>query len=270
MSKKKKPKSKTSLAERMRQKREELKRKASLGFIFKQKEEGTMRVRILPTGEDNDFMYEMVYFWLGNELGSLVSPSSFGEPCALTELYHKLKASKDEADKDLAKKLIPRPMYLVPVLVYKDDKGKKIDTDKSGKLLQIPRSLFQQIIDYYLDEDEWGDMTDPKNGYDLKITREGTGIKDTRYSVQPCKNTPIPKEYAKEIDLEEMVRNQVATYEETLEASTNWLDSAMEEEDDEDKSKKKKKKDKEGKSKKSKEKVAKEDKTKKKKKSSKK
>lgn len=229
---------KNDLKQRLREKKEALKKRGAGGMIIRQKEEGTIRVRILPTGDDNDFVKEITQFWLGKDLGSVISPSTFGDECALLEAYKELKESKDDEDKELAKNLMPKKRYVVPVLVYKDDKGKKIDTDQSGKLLQITGGLYQNIIDLYLDEDEWGDMTDAKKGYDLKITRDGLKMMDTTYSVQPCKNTPIDKKFRKDVDLDEMVKTQVATFEETLEKKNKWFNS------DEDTSDKKKKKDK--------------------------
>lgn len=203
---------KKGLKQRMRDKKEELKKKAQSGFIIRQKEEGTIRIRILPTGDDNDFMKEVVQFWLGDE-GSVVSPETYEEPCAVMEKYKELKASKKDADKDLAKVIMPKRRQLIPVLIFKDKKGKKIDKDQSGKLLQITNGLGQAIIDLYLDDDEWGDMTHPKDGYDLKITRDGLKMTDTTYTVQPCKNTPIDKAFKKDIDLDDLVRSQITSYE---------------------------------------------------------
>lgn len=231
---------KKSLKQRMKEKKEELKRKSSNSSILRQKEEGTMRVRILPVGEDTEFVFEITQFWLGKDVGSCISPVTLGEPCAIMEKYTELKESGDESDKEIAKKLMPKRRYVIPVLVYKDDKGKTVNTEDSGKLLQVTGGLYQSIIDLYLDEDEWGDMTDPKEGYDLKITREGLGMTDTEYSVQPCKNTPINKAFRKEIDLEKMVRAEVATYEETETKLGKFMGTS--DEGDDDKTPKKKKK----------------------------
>lgn len=227
---------KQSLKQRMEQKKKELASKGKGGYIMKQKEEGTIRVRILPVGEDNEFVHELTTFYLGNtkELGEVVSPATFGEACALMETYQEFKNSKDDDDLEIAKKLVPRNKYVIPILMYKDKNGKEVDEENTNKLLAIATSVYNQIIDLYLDEDEWGDMTDPKKGYDIKITRTGKGQFDTQYSVSACKNTPLPKEYQKKVvDLEEMVKQKVATYEETLEKKNTFLGSS-DDDDDED------------------------------------
>lgn len=213
-----------------------LAKRGSGGYILRQKEEGTIRIRVLPTGEDNDFVAEVTSFFLGTtkELGEVLSPATYGEPCALMEEYVKLKESKDEDDLEIAKKMVPRQKFLIPIIMYEDLKGKKVDEENSKRLFQIVASVYNQIIDLYLDEDEWGDMTDPKKGYDLKITRTGKGKFDTAYTVSACKNTPLPKEYQKEIiDLEEMVKARIATYEETLEKKLNFL-GVSDDDDEED------------------------------------
>lgn len=47
-------------------------------------------------------------------------------------------------------------------------KGTKFDYDGQDKGVLVPRSVYQDIIDLYLDEDEAGDMTDPKMDMILK------------------------------------------------------------------------------------------------------
>lgn len=244
---------KKSLKQRMLEKKTELKKKASGGgFILRQKEEGTIRMRVMNCGADNEFAYELVTFWLGNDIGEVISPATFGEPCACMEKYQELKGSSDEDDIEIAKKLVPRKKYVIPQIMYKDDKGKEVDEDNSEKLHQIAGGTYQDIIDLYLDDDEWGDMTDPKEGYDIKITRTGKGKNDTKYTVSPCKNTPVPKAYAKKVvDLEEMVKAKVNTYEETLQKLNQFLGGPSESNEDDDDTPRKSKRNREEKSSKS-------------------
>ena len=160
-------KTKSTLKERMLKKKEELKARGSKGDIIYLKE-GTLRVRPLPVGDENDFVVEVTQFYLGAEIKGVYSPSTFGLPCAIMEKYNELKESSDPDDKELAKKFVPKKKYLMPVVVFADEKGKQIDKEKSGRMVQLTNGLYQEIIDLYLDEDEWGDMTDTEEGYDLK------------------------------------------------------------------------------------------------------
>lgn len=217
------------------------------GFVFPKN--GTTRIRIVSAGVNEEFGMEIIRFYLGDH--SVYSPATFDEPCPFMEKYDELKNSKDEDDKKLAKKLVPSRRFVIPALVYKDDKGKELDYDSKPRLVMVPTSVYQDIIELYLDEDEAGDMTDPKNGYDIKIERSGTGQFDTSYSVRNCKPTKVDKSLVKPVDLEAMVKAQIKKYDELEEELEKYLNSRDdEEEEDEDEPVKKKKKDKDKKKKK--------------------
>lgn len=227
-----KSKTKLSLKERMKKKREELGSKGKKGNTLAIKE-GTTRVRILPVGEDNDFIKEVTFFYLKHPI---YSPSTFGEPCPIMDKYQDLKGTKDEDEQVLVKKLSPKQAYLMPVVVFEDDKGKKINTEDSGKLMRIPGGLYQQILDLYLDEDEWGDMTHPKDGYDIKIIRTGKTLTDTEYTVSPCKNTPLDKTYAKKVfDLDKAVRGVIDPFDVIEEKLEDFLGEDHDDDDEDDK-----------------------------------
>lgn len=219
------------------------------GFIFPKN--GTTRVRLLSPGPTEELGIEIVRFYIGDH--SIYSPATFDEPCPFMEKYQELKNSKDEDDKKLAKKLVPSRRYVVAGLIFKDDKGKELDYDEKPRGIMIPASVYQDIVELYLDEDEAGDMTDPKNGYDIKIERSGTGQYDTSYSVRNCKPTKLDKKLLKQVDLEEIVKSQIKSYDELEEELNNFLNSSPEDDDD-DAPKKSKKKDKKSKDKKDKDK----------------
>lgn len=233
-------KKKSSLKDRLRKKKKELKDRSSKNQKLIFQKEGTIRVRLMNTGDDNDFIAEVLHFYLGPTLKGVISPETISEPCAVLEKYHELKESDNPDDKDLAKSFSPKKRYLAPVIVYTDLKGTKVDKDNTGKLVQLSVGQYEKLIDLYLDEDEWGDMTDPENGYDVKLIRSGTGQFDTEYDVQPCKNSPVPAEFKdKVVDLDGMVRAVVPTYEETTELINSFLSGDVDDEEEEEKPKKK-------------------------------
>jgi len=223
------------MKKRMRQKQEELRsRGGSDGIIYLK--EGTLRVRVLSAGEDEEFVREVSQVYLGPKIRGVISPTSIGKPCAINEKFLKLKSSKKDSDKEDAKAFVPKKRYLMAVAVYKDQLGKEIDTDKSGKLVMITKGLYDAIIDHYLD-DEWGDMTDPINGYDIKLKRVGSGQMDTEYSVIPCKASRAPKGFNKPVDLDKMIKAIIPSYETTeakLDEFLNGADAADSEDEDDD------------------------------------
>lgn len=202
------------LAARLRKKKEELAKKGGNSdfFFFK---EGTHRMRLVPVGAEKEFAIEATYFFLSKELGGVVSPITFGEPCALMEKYNKLKNSKKDEDKEMAKKISPKKRYFALHYKYKDEKGKQVEEQLGVRLAILTNGQYQDLIDLYLD-DEAGDMTDPKKGYDVKYKRVGSGQFDTEYSLLRCNPSPIFKKYAGKIyDPEKELRKVIPTYEET-------------------------------------------------------
>lgn len=229
--KKKKPASGMTTRERMMERKRQMAERSSGGSIIFPKE-GTMRVRLVSQGPDKELGLEIIQFY-SQKTGGIISPATFDEPCPFMEKFQELRKSSDEEDQELAKKLTPRRRFLVAGTLYKDEKGKEIDTDNVCKPILIPRSVYQDIIDLYLDEDDWGDMTDPEDGYDIKITRSGKGKMDTSYSVSPCPKgkNPNPK-YIKEVDLEEVIKASLPSYDELEGKLNEFLNGADLESDD--------------------------------------
>lgn len=256
MKDKTKKKTKSSIGmttrEKMLARKKQLSEKGGSGGIIFPKE-GTIRVRVMSQGPDKEIGLEMIQFYHPKK-GGIVSPATFGEQCPFMDKYQELKSSKDEEDQALAKQLSPRRRYIIGVTCFTDEKGKEVDPDRVCKPMLIPSSVYQDIIDLYLDEDDWGDMTDPEEGYDIKITRSGKGKNDTTYSVTACPRgkSNISSKFIKEMDLEEVIRGQVKPYEELEELLDEFLNGSLddEEEDDEEETPKKSKKDKKDKKKK--------------------
>jgi len=211
-----------NLKDRLRNKQKELsERKTDSKIIYPK--EGTIRFRVLNTGEDEEFAVEVIRVFLGKELGGIICPTSIGKPSAIYDKYKELSTSKEDADKALAKKLVGRKKFLIPVLIYQDSKGKEIDEEKSGKFLQIAGGTYNELIDLYHDEDDWGDFTDPEEGYDCKLTRKGNTQLDTEYTIAPCAKTPLPKAWRKIVDIRGMLEEIIPSYEKTEELLAKFL-----------------------------------------------
>jgi hypothetical protein len=236
--------SKQTLRERLAAKREGLKRQGPGKFLTIK--EGTTRIRVLPVGEEKDWAMEVVYFYLGvsGNMG-VISPKTFDEKCAIMKANTQLTASKKTEDRELAKKFKPQRKWLVAVIKYKDEKGKEIDTELGVKLLLISGGIYQDMLDLYLDDDS-GDFTDPKTGYDLKIKRTGKGKNDTEYTVLRANPSKLDSAFRKEVNIEKMVKEITPTYEETKEIINQYFQLPPAEDDEDDnkgkKDKKKKKK----------------------------
>lgn len=228
-----------STRDRMLQRKKELESKGNGGGMVFPKE-GVTRIRLHSQGPDKEIGLEVIQFYVPKN--SVISAATFDDPCPFMEKYQELKNSKDEDDQELAGRLVPRRRYIVGGTVFKDEKGKEIDPDNTRKPIMIPRSVYQDIIELYLEEDDWGDMTDPDDGYDIKITRTGTGKNDTKYSVTPCPKRSFPSNLQKPLDLEAMVRSKIGDYDATESILNSLLNKSPEEEEEDPRPSRKKKK----------------------------
>ena len=110
---------KKSLKDRLRDKQKALKTKGN-GKVLFQKADEELRVRLLSAGDEEEFIKEVVQFYLGGDIKGVYSPMTYDEPCAIYEKYEELKKSKDPDDKELAKDLSPKKKYMVAVLLCKE------------------------------------------------------------------------------------------------------------------------------------------------------
>ena len=231
-------KPKKSFRERLEDQRKDLKKRGKKSDILFLKDGDTYRVRILNPGPDKEFIFEVTSFYLGGEVKNVFSPSTFGLPCACLEKYEELKASKNADDKKLAKKLSPRKKSFILAAIYKDTKGKEIDDEMSGetgKLIQLgSASVAAEIIDYFLDTEDWGDFFEKGNGYDFKLGRTGAGKLDTEYTVKPCPKSEVDRKWRGVFDIEGRVKSILPTYEETQTILEDWLSTATPDEDEDD------------------------------------
>lgn len=220
----------TTTREKMLARKKKLEsRGSSSGLVFPK--EGTLRVRLKSPGDDKELGIEVVRFYIPG-VGGIISPATFDEPCPFMEKYQELKNSSDPDDKELAKKFVPSRRYVVGGIVYADDKGKQVDYDGKDKGVLIPSSVYQDIVDLYLDEDDAGDMTDPINGYDIKIIRSGSGKMDTTYSARNCNKSKLDKQYRGTIDLEKIVRDNIKSYDELATDLATYLNESHDDEEE--------------------------------------
>lgn len=219
------------LMDRLKKKKQDLKNKSG-GFQWFVVKEGVTRMRPLPVGDEVDWAQEVTFFFLGREVGGVISPATFGEKCPIMAKWNKLNKSSDPDDRALAKRFKPSTKWMVPHIRYKDEKGKEIDTENNEKCALLARSQYQDLLDFYLDEEQ-GDFTDPKKGYDIKYKREGKGQMDTEYTCVPCKPTPLSKKYSKKTySPEEMTRKCILPYDELKTKLEQFLGGAHDEDDE--------------------------------------
>lgn len=230
-----------SLKERLADQQKDLKSRMG-GYKFFMIKEGKTRMRALPTGEENDFAIEATTFYLGKDLGMVVSPVTFGGKCAIMNGYNSLVNSKKESDRKFAKTFKPSKRFFSPHIRYKDVKGQELDVESGVKLLMLTTGQYNDLIDLFLDEDEAGDFTHPIKGYDIKYIRTGKTKTDTEYSIMRCNPSKLPKQFrGKDYDPTAMLKEITPSYSDTKDILNKFTQMEPEADDDDQPRKKKKK-----------------------------
>jgi hypothetical protein len=131
-------------------------------------------IRILPPWSDDNIPYrEIAYHYGVVEKRALVCPrKTYSEPCPICEAADGMFETGRDEDKEIGKKLNSRRRYFYNI-IDRDDEAKGVQVFGCGV------TIHRAITGLFNDPD-WGDITDPEEGFDVIIERAGTG-RDTEY-----------------------------------------------------------------------------------------
>ena len=157
---------------------------------------GKTYVRLLPPrgsdDEDTSFIVRGGTHWLNEQ--SIACPLLIGaaKSCFLCNRVAELRASSDSADKREAADLAVRRRYYANIILPNDPEA-GIQVWEFGP--QVAEQIYQ-----YIGDGEYGDISDPDEGYDLIVERTGEG-KKSRYRIR-CRKSPsaLPQEIRDQIE----------------------------------------------------------------------
>lgn len=181
--------------EKIQKKLEEL----GTGTFFKAKE-GKNIIRILPPWSKEGVWYKeaTLHYGLQNDSGkerAYPCLQMFGKDCPICNKKDEF-AQGGEEDKKIAERLRPRTKYYANVMDRAT--GKVMIWGFSAKTLST-------LLSYTSDPD-YGDISDPEEGFDLVIERQGTGRTDTRYQIRmKPKPTEVDMDEVRLFDLDKEV-----------------------------------------------------------------
>lgn len=124
-------------------------------------EPGEYVVRLLPWKNNDGQPFKERWFYYNIGSSSILAPNQFGKQDPIQELINKLHASGKKDDKELAKKLYPKMRAFAPVIV----RGQE---EKGVMLWSMSKGVYARLLEFFLDSDI-GDITDPNQGFDLKV-----------------------------------------------------------------------------------------------------
>ena len=135
--------------------------------------DGTSYVRVLPSKDEETNFYSEASIHRINDK-NYHCPREKGNKCPLCDTYYGLWKQVNELGKD-------NPSSKIYIDTARQIKARKrfymnvIDRrDESVKILSVGQKLFSKILDAFFDED-YGDITDVKEGWDFKIIKEQIG-----------------------------------------------------------------------------------------------
>lgn len=162
-------------------------RKDSVWANFWLPKVGENEIRILPPWSKEGFPFKeiAVHFGVGPDKKTVTCIKRYGKVCFICDTIRELKNAEDTESQEMAQRLFRKNRYLWNIIDLHDL--------KSG--VQIYSSgirVFEGVWAYFADDD-WGDITDPVKGYNLIVSRSGSGL-NTKYQVRARKTaTEVPK-----------------------------------------------------------------------------
>ena len=191
-------------------------------------EEHTVRLISFPKNDGQPFKELWFYYNIPGQRG-LLAPYQFGNKDPIQELITKLREDGTKESYDLAKKLYPSMRCYAAVVVRGEE-------EKGVQIWGFGKTVYQTLLNYMLDED-YGDITDPKDGFDIKVSCTKppgrqyamTEVRPRPRSTSLSKDTSQAKEWLANIpDPTEMF--SCKSYDELSNIVNNWLAGDDEEE----------------------------------------
>ena len=146
--------------ELMKQKMASLTGKGEKKNSFWRPQEGENNIRIVPTADGDPFKERFFHYGVG-EQSFLCPKRNFGDDCPVCNLANELWNDGTEDSKAMAKQMFAKQRFFSPVLV-RGEESEGIKVWGYGKL------AYQKLLGIVLDPD-YGDITDPEDGNDLKL-----------------------------------------------------------------------------------------------------
>ena len=146
--------------EKMKKKLNTLQGKDGGKKVFWRPNDGENNLRIVPTADGDPFKERWFHYNVAKG-GFLCPKRNFGDACPVCDFGNKLWNEGTEESKRLAKDMFAKQRFFSPVLV----RGEEVE---GVRVWGYGKTAYQKLLNIVLDPD-YGDITDPDDGNDLKI-----------------------------------------------------------------------------------------------------
>lgn len=166
-------------------------KKSNLTWRPEEGREYQIRILAFPNNDGQPFVDRWYYYGIGGDRApAIMSPHQFGLKDPIQELINRLREDGTDESRELCKKLYPKMRSFAAIVVRGEE-------DKGVRLWSFGKMIYQDLIKLMLDED-YGDITDPDSGRDLKISvtkQPGKTFADTKVTPRATQ-TPLSKDPA--------------------------------------------------------------------------
>ena len=146
--------------EKMKEKLNAVQGKSKANSNFWRPQDGESNLRIVPTSDGDPFKEKWFHYNVAKG-GFLCPKRNFGDNCPVCDFGNKLWNEGTEESKKLAKDMFAKQRFFSPVLVRGEEQ-------EGVKVWGYGKQAYQKLLNIVLDPD-YGDITDPDDGNDLKI-----------------------------------------------------------------------------------------------------
>ncbi|MDB4335887.1 hypothetical protein N9989_00280 [bacterium] len=169
--------------ERMKEKLNSLTGKGDSKNAFWKPVDGESNIRIVPTADGDPFK-EYHFHYNVAQGGFLCPKHNFGDECSVCNFASKLWNEGTDDSKKMAKDLFAKKRFFSPVLVRGEE-------SEGVRIWGYGKMAYESLLKIVFDPD-YGDITDPENGNDLKIMygkQPGASFPRTDIRPRPRKTT---------------------------------------------------------------------------------
>jgi len=174
---------KSALVKRLKQQQKSM----SGGLFIDNKSFTKARLRIIPMGDVLPATEVLQVFAKSRNYG-IVSLRTYDLPCPVMDAIDDALTEFDKEDAKVLKEQynISREYWMG--VIDRSDPG--TDQKPAIRVFKAKKTVYEPIIKYMVDEDDGEDITDPVQGRDIRVRKEGSG-RDTEWTVMFLDLSPI-------------------------------------------------------------------------------
>lgn len=165
-------------------------------------EEGETELRFMPSfNDEGEWIVSGLFHYGFSE--TFLCPTTYGEECPACEFVLPFWKGSDE-DRETAQKLGRKMRYFANAvrIACKKPNGEVATYEPAVKIFGMSEKIAVCLLDHTQNED-YGDITDPKTGRNVRIKRTGKGIHTTRYG------DPVPRPATSAVQNFEELKKQI-------------------------------------------------------------